>query len=50
MLESAQMQAAFHLGLAMAQIDNFAGRFTLHQGSLALDITHVGATGRSALP
>ncbi len=50
MLESAQMQAAFRVGLAMAQIDNFAARFTLRQGSLALDITHVGATGRSAMP
>ena len=48
-LESAQLQAAFSRGLVMQQIDNFAGRFTLREGRLAFDITHVGQTGRSAL-
>lgn len=47
-LESAKMRAAFDHGLAMRQIDNFAGRFSLRDGALDFDITHVGQAGRSA--
>ena len=49
-LESAQMKAAFGRGLVMKQIDNFAGRFTMRDGALAFDITHVGEIPRSATP
>ncbi len=48
-LESAQMQAAYKRGLIMNEIDNFAGRFTLRDGALAFDITHVGANGRKTV-
>jgi hypothetical protein len=48
-LESAQMEAAYKRGLIMNEIDNFAGRFTLRDGALAFDITHVGATGRTTV-
>lgn len=47
-LESAQLEAAYGRGLAMNQIDNFAGRFTLRDGDLAFDITHIGASERNA--
>lgn len=47
-LESAQLKAAYGRGLAMNQIDNFAGRFTLRDGTLAFDITHIGASERNA--
>ena len=47
-LESAQMEAAFHRGLVMNQIDNFAGRFALRDGKLDFDITHVREYERSA--
>lgn len=50
MLESAQMQAAFRQGLTMTQIENFAGHFTLFNGSLAFDVTHVGPATTSAMP
>lgn len=49
-LESAQMEAAYHRGLAMTQIDNFAGRFALRDGRLDFDITHVRENARSATP
>lgn len=49
-LEAAQMEAAFHRGLVMNQIDNFAGRFALRDGRLAFDITHVRENARSASP
>ena len=48
-LESAQMEAAYNRGLIMNEIDNFAGRFTLRDGALAFDITHVGANGRTTV-
>jgi len=47
-LASAQMEAAYNSGLVMKEIDNFAGRFTLRDGSLAFDITHIGASERNA--
>ena len=49
-LAAAQMEAAFRHGLAMRQIDSFAGRFTLRGGRLDFDITHVGSSERSATP
>lgn len=49
-LESAQMEAAFHRGLVMNQIDNFAGRFAMRDGKLDFDITHVREYERSASP
>jgi hypothetical protein len=47
-LASAQMEAAYNNGLVMNEIDNFAGRFTLRDGALAFDITHIGASERNA--
>ncbi len=47
-LASAQMEAAYNSGLVMNEIDNFAGRFTLRDGALAFDITHIGASQRNA--
>ena len=47
-LASAQMEAAYNNGLAMKEIDNFAGRFTLRDGALAFDITHIGASERNS--
>jgi len=47
-LASAQMEAAYNSGLVMKEIDNFAGRFTLRDGALAFDITHIGASERNA--
>ena len=47
-LASAQMEAAYKSGLVMNEIDNFAGRFTLREGTLAFDITHIGASERNA--
>jgi len=32
----------------MKEIDNFAGRFTLRDGALAFDITHIGASHGNA--
>lgn len=49
-LESAQMAAAYRSGLAMGQIESFAGRFTLKTSGLGFDITHVGRSERSATP
>jgi hypothetical protein len=49
-LESAQMAAAYRTGLALGQIDSFAGRFTLDDGKLDFNITHVGRSERSATP
>ncbi len=46
-LASAQMEAAYNSGLVMKEIDNFAGRFTLRDGALAFDITHIGASERN---
>ncbi len=47
-LASAQLEAAYNSGLVMKEIDNFAGRFTLRDGALAFDITHIGASERNA--
>ncbi len=47
-LASAQLEAAYNSGLVMKEIDNFAGRFTLRDGGLAFDITHIGASERNA--
>jgi len=47
-LASAQMEAAYNNGLVMNEIDNFAGRFTMRDGALAFDITHIGASERNA--
>ncbi len=47
-LASAQMEAAYNSGLVMKEIDNFAGRFTLRDGALVFDITHIGASERNA--
>ncbi len=47
-LASAQMEAAYNSGLVMKEIDNFAGRFTLRDGALAFDITHIVASERNA--
>ncbi len=49
-LEAAQMEAAFNRGLVMQQVENFAGHFSLGDGTLAFDITHIGASPRSAMP
>jgi hypothetical protein len=49
-LQSAQMAAAYRTGLAMGQIDSFAGRFTLDEGRLDFNVTHVGRSERSATP
>ena len=48
-LESAQLEAAYNRGLVMNEIDNFAGQFTLRDGALAFDITHIGASERNAV-
>ena len=47
-LASAQMEAAYNSGLVMTEIDNFAGRFTLRDGALVFEITHIGASERNA--
>ncbi len=47
-LASAQLEAAYNNGLAMKEIDNFAGRFTLRDGALAFDITYIGASERNS--
>jgi hypothetical protein len=50
MLGAAQLRAAFDRGLAMREIDNFAGRFAMRHGQLDFDVTHVGSINRSATP
>jgi hypothetical protein len=51
MLESAQLGAAFAVGLSLDQIRGFAGHFTLSDGRLDFKITHIGkARERSGSP
>jgi hypothetical protein len=50
MLGAAQLRAAFDRGLAMRQIEDFAGRFAMRHGRLEFDVTHVGSANRSATP
>jgi hypothetical protein len=50
LLDSVQMKSAFSLGLAMEQVESFAGRFSVRDGALRFDVVHIEQVAGHATP